>query len=462
MKHLYIILATLLLLCLAPMPYGYFMLVRFVMMLACGGLAYRYYMLNKQIAMWVFITLGLLFQPLYKIVLGRAIWNVVDIFVAVFLVTLFFVEKRLEKKSVSVHQPLPNENQRKLDNKIKFKIGGKLGPKELLYIASEEDKQLTELFEKNPELLEGWGKMIGFQIIYLPLLLKRLRKKEVVRYRAPYLSDEELADINIDNDYLLQYLDNDSDRSRIKQGFIRTEDVYKDNNGKDNVINRFYPLSSNSSESIGDQLHRIGKQIFNEQNQQGRYLESFDEWGEPADNTGYVAEVPETDIDNTDDLLEEVKEKIAQLRQRGISQYILEQLIHTEDKLSRIVVTKDFRIMLPDYHNMEIKMEPINKAVYLLFLRHPEGIIFKHLPDHRKELAEIYQKIKPFGLNDRAIKSIEDVTNPFLNSINEKCARIRGAFISQFDENLAKHYYIFGERGEAKKIGLPHDLIVWE
>lgn len=462
MKHLYIILAILLLLCLAPMPYGYFMLVRFVMMLACGGLAYRYYMLNKRIAMWVFITLALLFQPLYKIVLGRAIWNVVDIFVAVFLVILFFVEKRLEKKSVSVHQPLPNENQRKLDNKIKFKIGGKLGPKELLYIASEEDKQLTELFEKNPELLEGWGKMIGFQIIYLPLLLKRLRKKEVVRYRAPYLSDEELADINIDNDYLLQYLDNDSDRSIIKQGFIRTEDVYKDNDGKDKVINRFYPLSSNTSESVGDQLHRIGKQIFSEQSQQGRCLESFDEWGEPADNTGFVAEVSEPDIDNIDDLLEEVKEKIIQLRQRGISQYILEQLIHTEDKLSRIVVTKDFRIMLPDYHNMEIKMEPINKAVYLLFLRHPEGIIFKHLPDHRKELAEIYQKIKPFGLNDRAIKSIEDVTNPFLNSINEKCARIRGAFISQFDENLAKHYYIFGGRGEAKKIGLPHDLIVWE
>ena len=150
------------------------------------------------------------------------------------------------------------------------------------------------------------------------------------------------------------------------------------------------------------------------------------------------------------------------MRQRGISQYILEQLIHTEDKLSRIVVTKDFRIMLPDYHNMEIKMEPINKAVYLLFLRHPEGIIFKHLPDHRKELAEIYQKIKPFGLNERAIKSIEDVTNPFLNSINEKCARIRAAFINKFDEHLAKNYFITGERGETKKISLPRELVVWE
>jgi hypothetical protein len=107
-------------------------------------------------------------------------------------------------------------------------------------------------------------------------------------------------------------------------------------------------------------------------------------------------------------------------------------------------------------------MEPIVKSVYLLFLKHPEGIIFKHLPDYRKELAEIYQRIRPLGLNERAIQSIEDVTNPCLNSINEKCARIRGAFISQFDESIAKNYFVTGNRGEAKKISLPRDLVVWE
>lgn len=82
-------------------------------------------------------------------------------------------------------------------------------------------------------------------------------------------------------------------------------------------------------------------------------------------------------------------------------------------------------------------MEPINKAVYLLFLRHPEGFLFKHLPDYRKELSEIYQTIKPQGLNERALKSIEDVTNPLLNSISEKCARIRSAFINELDDGLA-------------------------
>ncbi|MBR1502897.1 MAG: hypothetical protein IJ618_03320 [Prevotella sp.] len=119
-------------------------------------------------------------------------------------------------------------------------------------------------------------------------------------------------------------------------------------------------------------------------------------------------------------------------------------------------------LALPDYNDMEIKMEPLVKAVYLLFLRHPEGIAFKQLPDYREELTEIYVKLKPAGLTERAMQSIEDVTNPMLNSINEKCARIRGAFVGQFDEYMAKSYYVDGARSEAKRIALDRSLVVWE
>lgn len=130
-------------------------------------------------------------------------------------------------------------------------------------------------------------------------------------------------------------------------------------------------------------------------------------------------------------------------------------------KVSRLTIAKDCTILLTDYQK-EVKMEPIVKAIYLLFLKHPEGIAFKYLPDYRKELADIYQKIKLFGLTERAIRSIEDVTNPLLNSINEKCSRVRAAFLSEVDPSLLEQYIITGKGGEVKKILLSRDLVVWE
>ena len=470
MKQVYLILAALMLLCLAPMPYGYFQLVRFVAMVVFGLMAYQYYCRNKSIAATVFGVLALLFQPIYKIALGRATWNVIDVVVAALLIGLFVLEKQLEKKTAVNYQPLPPQDQIKIeDNTIEFKLDGKLSPKELVYVANEEDKALSELLEKHPEVLEGWGQMIGFHIIYLPLLIKKLKDKRVLQYRAPYLNDVELSEISIGNNFLLQYLENPSDKEKIKQGFIRTEDIHRGRDGKDKATNRFYPLSSKSGEPLADQLHRIGKQIAIEKERHDRLLEgstqSYDEWGDAECDSANFADdnfSPEEQEETINELMEEVRERINKLRQRGIAEYLLEKLVHPDNRLSRLVITKDWRILLPDYNDMEIKMEPLVKAVYLLFLSHPEGIAFKQLPDYREELTKIYNQLKPSGLTDRAIQSIEDVTNPMLNSINEKCARIRAAFVGQFDEYMAKSYFIEGQRGEAKKIALPRNMVVWE
>ena len=161
-------------------------------------------------------------------------------------------------------------------------------------------------------------------------------------------------------------------------------------------------------------------------------------------------------------LLDEVKERVRRLKSYGVNDAEIEAVLQDEDMLPQLVVTKDYQIVLSGNKDGEVKMEPLVKAVYLLFLKHSEGIVFKHLPDHRKELAEIYQKIKPVGLNERAIRSIEDVTNPLLNSINEKCSRVRAAFLPVVDATLLEQYIITGKSGEIKKVTLPRDLVVWE
>lgn len=81
-----IILTLLLLLCLLNMPYGYYQLVRLVAALGFALLAYHEYQNNRIPFTIGFSFLILLFQPFVKITLGRTMWNVVDVVVAILLI----------------------------------------------------------------------------------------------------------------------------------------------------------------------------------------------------------------------------------------------------------------------------------------------------------------------------------------------------------------------------------------
>lgn len=98
MKGLKFILAVMLLLCLAPMPYGYYELVRFVAMVAFGYMAYEYSEADNTELTVTFGALAFLFQPFIKIALGRTVWNVVDVAVALLLIGLMLKERQSDKK----------------------------------------------------------------------------------------------------------------------------------------------------------------------------------------------------------------------------------------------------------------------------------------------------------------------------------------------------------------------------
>lgn len=92
-----LLLAVLLLLCLAPMPYGYYQLVRIVAMIAFAVMAYQYYEKENVSLAISFCGLALLFQPFIKVALGRTLWNIVDVIAAVVLAILAFSEFRKKK-----------------------------------------------------------------------------------------------------------------------------------------------------------------------------------------------------------------------------------------------------------------------------------------------------------------------------------------------------------------------------
>ena len=87
-------LAALLLLCLLHMPYGYYIFVRFVtaVIMVIFGVNF----LNAKcipLAITAFV-IAVLFQPFFKFGLGRVMWNVVDVILAIALIILPFLRKK--------------------------------------------------------------------------------------------------------------------------------------------------------------------------------------------------------------------------------------------------------------------------------------------------------------------------------------------------------------------------------
>jgi uncharacterized protein YacL len=93
-----LVIAVLLLLCLADMPYGFYQLVRFGATAAFAYLSYDYFKSKREGMGVLFAALAVLFQPFFKIALGRVIWNCVDVAVAIALFYLVITSLCKNKK----------------------------------------------------------------------------------------------------------------------------------------------------------------------------------------------------------------------------------------------------------------------------------------------------------------------------------------------------------------------------
>ncbi|MCM4171848.1 hypothetical protein DHD32_10175 [Arenibacter sp. TNZ] len=93
-----IALSILLFLCLLDMPYGFYQLVRFVALIGFGILAYDAHKKNDKTFLVIYIVLALLFQPFFKIALGREIWNMVDVIVGIGLLISMFTNNQKIKR----------------------------------------------------------------------------------------------------------------------------------------------------------------------------------------------------------------------------------------------------------------------------------------------------------------------------------------------------------------------------
>ena len=178
---------------------------------------------------------------------------------------------------------------------------------------------------------------------------------------------------------------------------------------------------------------------------------------------------------------QELKKLVNQLQAEGRKDLLLKaigvplleelRIEAAKGKLSKLVITEDYRFVLADY-NQEVELQPVHKAVYLLFLAHPEGIEFKKLSEDREELTGYYMATAKMMDKEKIIEGVDHLVNPLDNAINEKCSRIKKAFLELMDEYRASYYIISSHTQKhiagrvwyerLKVITLPRELVMEE
>ena len=152
---------------------------------------------------------------------------------------------------------------------------------------------------------------------------------------------------------------------------------------------------------------------------------------------------------------------IKDLLLQGFPAELLQIWIDENVRLSRLRITRQYKVILVDY-DREVTMGPLPMTVFLFFLRHPEGVRLSYLQDHVDELRMIYGHVSVNDDPQKMEASIAALVDPFNNSICEKCAAVKKAFMQIVTDSIARNYYITGEQGKKKGILLDRSLVEWE
>ena len=385
--------------------------------------------------------------------------------------------------------------------------------KQVIYVENQYDERINAIIREIYEQLKWTFKRANLDFIYLPMFFNDEETKEKILYYAPYLTSEIIENAELRNNYLLSYMSNLGNRDKIGPSLIyapqkeddewifQGQSIDLDEKNKNSFLRLIEDFIADMEEDIESSRQRLHV-IFDEENSDdGIFYRSDEDWDESEPKAEYSStpdlgtklgrwlkkfghacleeeegypsassepsmpsldEINEEDVRNT---IEELERNIERLRLLGIPLTVIVEFVAKYETISRLYITDDLRILLPDY-DKEVEMPALYKALYILFvMNRKKGIVLQRLEDYHSDLVYLYKKtLGRESLTPRQLQSINKLESSYNNdgSVYVTLTRIKTAFKSVIDDHLAKYYYIVGKPGEPYNISLNEDLIVWE
>lgn len=385
--------------------------------------------------------------------------------------------------------------------------------KQVIYVENQYDERINAIIREIYEQLKWTFKRANLDFIYLPMFFNDEETKEKILYYAPYLTSEIIENAELRNNYLLSYMSNLGNRDKIGPSLIyapqkeddewifQGQSIDLDEKNKNSFLRLIEDFIADMEEDIESSRQRLHV-IFDEENSDdGIFYRSDEDWDESEPKAEYSStpdlgtklgrwlkkfghacleeeegypsassepSMPSLDEINEEDVretIEELERNIERLRLLGIPLTVIVEFVAKYETISRLYITDDLRILLPDY-DKEVEMPALYKALYILFvMNRKKGIVLQRLEDYHSDLVYLYKKtLGRESLTPRQLQSINKLESSYNNdgSVYVTLTRIKTAFKSVIDDHLAKYYYIVGKPGEPYNISLNEDLIVWE
>ena len=375
--------------------------------------------------------------------------------------------------------------------------------RQVIYVENQYDERTNTFIKANYERMKWTFKQSNIDFIYLPLFFNDEETKEKVLYYAPYLTNMMMESVELRSSFLLDFMSHAENRKIIPPSLLfapRTESdewifrgiSFEIHKGSRKVVFRWleqilseidYFIDKNRQKDHEDEddaeAEDNNRIRFSIAPSSGSPAVEYSSCGMPCPQSDYTINrddniedtfkveeesgLEELRDEEIEDVIESLERSVKKLRLKGMSLSAIYELIRKYETLSRLRITEDLRIFLPDYNNKEIKLSAQHKALYFLFLNHPEGIVLQRLEEYHRELINYYrQTSNKKDLTPRMIDSINNLEVYDSNTLNPILSKIKSAFFSAFDEHLAKYYIITGKAGGLYKIELDNRLIEWE
>ena len=347
-----------------------------------------------------------------------------------------------------------------------------------LYLENTFNESLNQCIERNLDVIDKVFKEYGFRFVYLP---KWNPNRENIRLANITNEQERLVHHFLDKVSTVEYTHLlckalHIDPEEINSGIFHFACyMYDDTLFRLEVLQtRFthFSMQEVTDETIEEFCRKYCDMIVDGRNRPSgvfsavklkRQLSNWDFYevhGRPCEDYADY-----TFPEDMKDIAENIKKEIETLKEGGYFELLLHTLgdetinelrnVKLNPSLSKIEITTDYKIMLKDY-GKEVKMTPLQKTLYIFYLRHPEGVAFKMLSAYYDELLAIYKVLsnrEDLEKQQHSIRRLVDATD---NAINEKCSRIKEAFLKVVDDFIAQNYYICLKKEQYKDEGITY------